>query len=1267
MAAAEQNGIDILCDAAGSDMLLSSLFALAAPGQDQQRVQQQDQHELQHSPPTASPTKQPHQQQLYRQQLDPALQLSQQETPRKTPSSLPAKRKLSDASASSPSHVCHICRRVYERADHLTRHLRSHENARPYQCSRCPKRFNRADLLTRHETTHDRDGAAKDRPFIRRNDRAAEACLNCAASKAKCEDQKPCSRCRNKSLTCQMPARRGNQYRTSESQTAASPSDSSMVASTAGNDSQVFTAGDAAYALSQSAIAHQVQPVDSAAGYAGSSFLGALSVEGTPDEALYFAPPRKPLPYVELSWDLDFGSFSIPTSNTNRPSPQLGNGTKHSSRQSRRDMPQQDAATQHAAWMTELDANDQEDTSTNLSKRVSPFLRDRLFARVLAHMPKSSRVPNFPPVEALSYMAEMFFIREDQNRDAFIHTASFDTSVATLELVTAIVSSGALHSTVAAIWKFGLALHEMVKVDLDSLLGSIDAARDLMLLQASIVHLDTGQWCGFNGQMETAQTFAPHVLTPLRGNGMTSFSSDANLYVPNAGDSSEVLESKWRHFITIESYKRSIIRLFIHDVQSSIVSWRSSHMAYKELDFTLPAAFDLWKAESPQKWWELHLTKRPMSAGIPRLLDMGDCVSFLTEPNDWVDIELCCMAALSGLWGQIWTYRDAVAYHSNPDRQSTGPPAWTKALCQDLYSRLTSFSDQAQEMQGSSPELLLFSELLMMTLHVSLDDLERLAGRNGQGGSQRAVQMLETAWFSGPESRHAAWHAGQLLRYAQDCKPTSLQGFNAMAVYFAGLTLWAYSVISTLDGSTTGPGVTDDHVLLNGQVTRETTAFLEHGQGIPALVLPGGLHPRTEPLSNRDAALILSRAILRQNFPVLSEPLPPIVESLQRHLLERQLGQSAQAATNTDGTVEGGGSRPLHDELIFERLDDERCLRHYENNAQFSAAPLSTTAFLDVNFKIGTMPGESFAFEIWALRKPDNPWSIISSCATHIRDAIASRGKGVRTVGALVISEIFTVPEYRSRGFAKLLLKRVQEHFDERNHPDVDFTIIYGNGSLNWYRELGWKPLAATQLSINVERFRTCSECENAQPFLSTDEIHTIADCDVGVSKFRLSKAKGPKTHIQILPSAFLAKRHLYRAAFLAYKQRKPLSSTRNRGVSFTDGGDAEASAWWVHDYQNQRLMIGRLFVTRLEDMDGLLSNVLEAAMEEAARCGLREVVAWDPSPQVVASATMILEKYDMDVQIRTEDRKEMVPCVRWKSGEERDIVLEEGHFVSWS
>lgn len=462
MAATEQNGIDILCDAAGSDMLLSSLFALATPvpvPDQHQRIQpslHQEQHELQHSLPPSSPTKH----QLFQQQLDPALRQTPGETLQRTPSVLPSKRKLSDASTSSPSHVCHICRRVYERADHLTRHLRSHENARPYQCTRCPKRFNRADLLTRHETTHDRDGAAKDRPFIRRSDRAAEACLNCAASKAKCEDQKPCSRCRSKSLACQMPVRRGNQYRTSESQTGMSPSDSSMMASNGGNDSQVFTAGDAAYALSQSAIANQEHAIDTTLEYHGTSFISAPSYEDGPEESLYFAMSQKLFPDFGFSWDVDFGSLKVLLSDTNERSPESRNGGKRF-RQSRKEATSEDMPLRRSAWVLDPKTKSQAGSLALRSDVVSSHSRDSLFAMVLANNPTPHRVPSFPSAELLNYMIETHIAVEDPKSEGFIHKSSLDPVTTSLDLISAVVSNGATSVSSPAIWHFGLALHEL--------------------------------------------------------------------------------------------------------------------------------------------------------------------------------------------------------------------------------------------------------------------------------------------------------------------------------------------------------------------------------------------------------------------------------------------------------------------------------------------------------------------------------------------------------------------------------------------------------------------------------------------------------------------------------------------------------------------------------------------------------------------------------------------------------------------------------------
>jgi len=109
MTITEQNGIDILCHAAGSD-LLSSFFSLGTPAE---------------SPaPAPAPTA--------TQPVVKRVKLSDNDA------------SSSPTATSNSSNVCYICKRVYERADHLTRHMRSHENVRPYACTRCPKRFNRA-------------------------------------------------------------------------------------------------------------------------------------------------------------------------------------------------------------------------------------------------------------------------------------------------------------------------------------------------------------------------------------------------------------------------------------------------------------------------------------------------------------------------------------------------------------------------------------------------------------------------------------------------------------------------------------------------------------------------------------------------------------------------------------------------------------------------------------------------------------------------------------------------------------------------------------------------------------------------------------------------------------------------------------------------------------------------------------------------------------------------------------------------------------------
>ncbi|KAL3451605.1 hypothetical protein BJX65DRAFT_293519 [Aspergillus insuetus] len=96
------------------------------------------------------------------------------------------------------------CRKSYNRADHLIRHVRSHTREKPYVCQVCNKGFSRPDLLKRHAAGHShlQDGKRKRASTHSKNGRVSQACKACATSKLKCDEEKPCRRCRDRKLFC---------------------------------------------------------------------------------------------------------------------------------------------------------------------------------------------------------------------------------------------------------------------------------------------------------------------------------------------------------------------------------------------------------------------------------------------------------------------------------------------------------------------------------------------------------------------------------------------------------------------------------------------------------------------------------------------------------------------------------------------------------------------------------------------------------------------------------------------------------------------------------------------------------------------------------------------------------------------------------------------------------------------------------------------------------------------------------------------------------
>lgn len=60
------------------------------------------------------------------------------------------------------------------------------------------------DLLKRHSAghSHSQDGKRKRTSSYSKNGRVSQACKACATSKLKCDEEKPCRRCRDRKLFC---------------------------------------------------------------------------------------------------------------------------------------------------------------------------------------------------------------------------------------------------------------------------------------------------------------------------------------------------------------------------------------------------------------------------------------------------------------------------------------------------------------------------------------------------------------------------------------------------------------------------------------------------------------------------------------------------------------------------------------------------------------------------------------------------------------------------------------------------------------------------------------------------------------------------------------------------------------------------------------------------------------------------------------------------------------------------------------------------------
>ena len=264
-----------------------------------------------------------------------------------------------------------------------------------------------------------------------------------------------------------------------------------------------------------------------------------------------------------------------------------------------------------------------------------------------------------------------------------------------------------------------------------------------------------------------------------------------------------------------------------------------------------------------------------------------------------VDVRLSAVLILYGFWSQIYFLLESKQFY---------PPAKTTSrlslftLHTQLYHELDTFSNLLPSLTGNSAEATLVAEMLMMVMHISPGDIQRFAGKHGEDEVRSASDEFDE-WCVTMDSRIAIWHAGQTLRAASRLGVAQCRGFNAVAVYYATLTLWVYGLMAYPPQNSSQSRISRDRIVLNELDNPTTRSWRSTNEGIPGIVEVNADGSEVfVPVEDSDGILQIGRTIYRNNFPAedaeSTADLPPLVVNM-RDLL-RDLGDVPGSVGSTD-------------------------------------------------------------------------------------------------------------------------------------------------------------------------------------------------------------------------------------------------------------------------------------------------------------------------------------------------------------------------------
>lgn len=322
-------------------------------------------------------------------------------------------------------------------------------------------------------------------------------------------------------------------------------------------------------------------------------------------------------------------------------------------------------------------------------------------------------------------------------------------------------------------------------------------------------------------------------------------------------------------------------------------------VSYAEITTSPPCRKDLWEATTPVQWKTIYLQhcqgqQAPLHSGRSWMDDSA----YILEHQQYFDYDLSLLLITASIWPRLWQYHEMiVAGRNSGSRDDRHGSLITSSKRQDLLRLLELISMNAKEWNVDlKPAIWLLHEQCSMHLCVSLEEVQLLAGKEGEDECRRVFPLLK-AWVKTPEARQALFHAGQIIRAAKEYGKFMLRDASAVAVYHAGLVFWAYAITSRDEQKFSPESVpsraSDSHgsdlIRLDAAESPETRRFLLLGRGVPCIhayvQAENGPIIRDVPLTDPTDVMSTISTILQKQYDGMEGGCPPLIANLSRLML----------------------------------------------------------------------------------------------------------------------------------------------------------------------------------------------------------------------------------------------------------------------------------------------------------------------------------------------------------------------------------------------